>query len=136
MMISPDLQEVRSAGMFVRESAEKLLSEVDAGQMELCVVEVLTNIVKHGYEDSKGQTVEIQVEVTVDDAELTVSVRDNGPGIPEENLKAQLEFDPLDIDSLPEGGMGLFIVSEFVDSMNYESNEGRNVFVMAKSAAS
>jgi len=134
-MISPDLQEVRSAGLFVRDSAEKLLSEVDAGQMELCVVEVLTNIVKHGHEDSNGQTVEIQIEVIVDDAEITVSVRDNGPGIPEENLKAQLEFDPLDIESLPEGGMGLYIVSEFVDRMNYESIEGRNVFVMAKSAA-
>jgi len=136
MIIAPDLQEVRSAGLRVRDAAATLLCAVEASQMELCVVEVLNNIVKHGSRDESGNPVSIEIEIAIEDSEMVVSVRDNGPGIPRENLKAQLEFDPADIDSLPEGGMGLFVVASFADRLNYETHAGQNVLVIAKRASS
>lgn len=130
--LAPDLEEIRAVGTRVHAISETLLSVKDSSQMELCVVEALTNITKHGSNDDQGRPVAIKVDIEVEDDQLLVRIEDNGPGIPVQNLDATLNFDPLDLDSLPEGGMGLFIIRQFVDSFSYESANGAHVMTLTK----
>ena len=58
---------------------------------------------------------------------LTVSVSDQGDGFQPELVPAP------DLESLPEGGMGLFIMRSFMDEVRYQrSLDGKNVLIMQK----
>ena len=46
--------------------------------------------------------------------------------------KPVLEFDPDDIDSLPEGGMGLFIIEQLMDENFYTVKGNKNIFTLVK----
>jgi len=39
---------------------------------------------------------------------------------------SSLEFEPDDLDSIPEGGRGLAIVKEIMDSMDCKTEDGKN----------
>jgi serine/threonine-protein kinase RsbW len=54
-------------------------------------------------------------------------------GKPRESLVVHdLEFDPNNIQHLPESGMGLFIIKQLMDEMNYYSLNGKNYFILKK----
>ncbi len=74
--------------------------------------EIYNNIVLHAYGRRDGETVEIALHVA--DGTLTIEIRDTG-----------VSFDPStvpepDLDSLPEGGMGLHIARAMLDEVAYE----------------
>lgn len=90
-------------------------------------VEAFNNAAVHAYRDLPPGDVE--VEMRVDRRELEVEVSDFGrrfepSGVPEPDLEA-----------LPEGGLGLFIIRNFMDRVRYESRAGRNVLTMSKNLA-
>ena len=45
---------------------------------------------------------------------------------------SSLEFDPEDLRSIPEGGMGLVIIKEIMDSTGYKTEDGKNHLTMTK----
>jgi serine/threonine-protein kinase RsbW len=74
--------------------------------------EIYNNIVLHAYGRREGETIEISIHIG--DGHLTIEIRDTG-----------IAFDPStvpepDLDSLPEGGMGLHIARAMLDEMAYE----------------
>jgi serine/threonine-protein kinase RsbW len=74
--------------------------------------EIYNNIVLHAYGRREGESIEISIHVG--DGTLTIEIRDTG-----------VTFDPStvpepDLDSLPEGGMGLHIARAMLDEMAYE----------------
>lgn len=91
------------------ELAERFDSEVVSAFSEL-----FNNIVKHSYGNS-GQG-EIKISISVGDNQIEINVWDTG-----ENL---LDWDSVpdpQLASLPEGGMGLFILRSFVDEVEYNA---------------
>lgn len=85
--------------------------------------EAFNNIALHAYGGGKPGDVEIEAEVTSD--HLLVRIKDYG-----ESLNRSSVDDP-DLDSLPEGGMGLFIVESFVDEFSYQAGKP-NVWSLKK----
>lgn len=74
--------------------------------------EIYNNIVLHAYGRREGETIEISIHIGA--GHLTIEIRDTG-----------ITFDPStvpepDLDSLPEGGMGLHIARAMLDEMAYE----------------
>jgi serine/threonine-protein kinase RsbW len=74
--------------------------------------EIYNNICLHAYGRREGETIEIAIHVGA--GTLTIEIRDNGS-----------TFDPStvpepDLDSLPEGGMGLHIARAMLDEVAYE----------------
>lgn len=117
MIIDSRFECVRLAGVALQAMAESLCyPRPEVRDMQLAVVEALNNAVKHAYREEPGHEITIDwafspqgVEVVIGDTGLTM----NG-------LKVkQLEFDPDDLNSLPEGGMGLFLIRQIVDEMDY-----------------
>ncbi|WP_181685129.1 sensor histidine kinase [Halorhabdus salina] len=70
---------------------------------------LLTNAVEHN--DRENPSVEVLVETS--DGKVTVSVADNGPGIPPAERAAALNPDDHEVDD--QSGLGLYIVGMLVD---------------------
>jgi serine/threonine-protein kinase RsbW len=91
-------------------------------------VEAFNNAVIHGYEGHAGGLVEVELEVSA--KKLSLKVIDEGRG-----FKPDAVPEP-DLDALPEGGMGLFIMKSFMDSVDYRRVQGKNVLTMEKALGS
>jgi serine/threonine-protein kinase RsbW len=113
----------------------------EASSVDLCATEAVTNAIKHAYRGAQGHDVSVEVCFTSEpdpDVRLDVSVCDQGVSMPEEQLAKLrdgsnvLEFDPADLGSVPEGGMGIEIIRLLMDQVSYSTNGGTNCLRMTK----
>jgi serine/threonine-protein kinase RsbW len=130
LVINSALENVSLVGMTINKICSVIpLSEVEAYQAELCVVEACTNAIKHSYSHQPHHEVEVVVAVYFD--RITFAISDTGKTMERRETPA-LDFDPNDLDSLPEGGMGLFIMNNVMDKVDYSSSHGKNTLAMTK----
>lgn len=100
-----------------------------ADDFEICLLEALNNIIKHSYLGSEDY--KIDISVTISDDKIEVELQDTGN--PKTNTgKAKLDFDPDDIENLPEGGMGLYIIENLMDETHYFSENNLNTYRLIK----
>ena len=96
--------------------------------VNLAIDEILTNTISYGYEDDERHQIEIIVRVEAEALEVAI-VDDSMPFdlalAPERDLEASLEDTPL-------GGLGLFLVHQMMDSVEYRREEGCNVVTLVK----
>jgi len=104
------------------------LSEDFQNQLSLVLEEVITNIVKYAYSDPSQHYIEIDLVFLPDIFRMVFS--DNG-----------ISFDPTsvekpDLEQRPEerkiGGLGIVLVRNIMDSVNYRRINHRNVLIMEK----
>jgi anti-sigma regulatory factor (Ser/Thr protein kinase) len=99
--------------------------------VNLAIDEILTNTISYGYEDDERHQIEIIVRVEAE-ALVVVIVDDSMPFdlalAPERDLEASLEDTAL-------GGLGLFLVHQMMDSVEYRREEGCNVVTLIKNTA-
>ena len=91
----------------------------------LAIQEILVNIVQHAYADSSG---EIDFDMTLSQQELQISIRDyadNAFDMPDQIS----EPDPL---ALQEHGMGMFIIFQSFDNVQYERLSDGNRWQLIK----
>jgi serine/threonine-protein kinase RsbW len=87
------------------------------------VGEAFNNIAVHGYRDARPGVVEI--DVAVDRRGLAVEMRDYGRSFDPRHAT------PPDLDALPESGMGIFIMNEVMDEVDYRPGRP-NVLTLVK----
>ena len=98
-------------------------------EIELSIAEALNNIIKHSYKGNDENNIDIFM--LFEDGKFSVELTDFGES--RKNVgKPVLEFDPADIDSLPEGGMGLFIIEQLMDENFYTVDGNKNIFTLVK----
>jgi serine/threonine-protein kinase RsbW len=85
--------------------------------------EAFNNICMHSYRDVDGDVV---VEVELKGERLQVRLRDRGVGFDPSAARAP------DLDKLPEGGLGLFIILRAMDEVRWYREDEENVVAMAK----
>jgi serine/threonine-protein kinase RsbW len=105
------------------------LSDVESYQIEVCVVEAVNNAIKHAYLNERGH--EVEVIFTLYTNKLIIDICDVGRVMEHENQPC-LDFDPTDINNLPESGMGLFIIDSIMDELTYRTQQGKNILTMTK----
>ena len=132
LTIESRLENVRILGMAVNKVCESMeMDEVTRAHIELCVVEAVTNSIRHAYEGESGH--EVTVRVVADPQCLEVSVVDSGQPVPEDRKDApDLVLDEDDPDSVTEGGRGLFLIHTLMDEIHFERDEGVNTLRMVK----
>ena len=97
-------------------------------QLNLVVDEVVTNIIRYAYDDEAEH--QIRIRVSRDDDEVSVRVEDDGRAFnPLDAPKPDLK---LGIDERPVGGLGVHIVRSLMDALEYQREDGRNIFIMRK----
>jgi len=131
LVIPSSLEHVALAGCAAGALARYAgLDEKESCQIQLCVLEAANNCIRHAYEGRADGEVEILCLLAGDSLEVGVS--DRGTPIPGGLRFRPLAFDPDDVASLPEGGMGLHIIRNVMDSVSYSSAGGRNTLTMTR----
>lgn len=101
-----------------------ILSEKDGHGVVSAFVEAFNNAVIHAYDGHAAGPIE--VAMSVDPRVLQVEVRDAGRTFVPDDVPEP------DLDALPEGGLGLFIIRSFMDEVRYERRGLQNVLMMRK----
>jgi serine/threonine-protein kinase RsbW len=137
LTIDSNLADVFLVGLLINSASRFVgLDETEAYQMELCVVEAVNNTIRHAYGGQAGH--EVAVSAAISPSRLEFSVADRGSPISGDVLAARrweasaADHDPFALDQLPEGGMGLEIMREVMDQVDYESRGGVNCLRMTK----
>jgi serine/threonine-protein kinase RsbW len=109
---------------WARALAEKSgLAEERTAALDLCIVELVANVVDHGY---RGQPGKIRLDLDLGPGAAVLTIVDAAPA-----------FDPLSVpapvmaaslDEATVGGFGIHLVRSSADKCEYERREGRNVF--------
>lgn len=98
--------------------------------LEIAITEAMNNIIEHAYEKKENRPIELLFAYEGN----KISIRIVDYGKPRSNTgKAELEFDPADIESLPERGMGLYLIEKIMDRTFYETKDGKNIYKLEKS---
>ncbi|MBI2470807.1 MAG: ATP-binding protein [Planctomycetes bacterium] len=96
--------------------------------LNLSLDEIITNVIYYGYNDANEH--QIIIRILLKDEELTVEVEDDGkPFNPLEAEKPDLEK-PLEERQV--GGLGIHLVTNLMDTLEYKRQEGKNLLVMKK----
>jgi serine/threonine-protein kinase RsbW len=88
--------------------------------------EAFNNVVMHGYRGRVGGSIEVDVELSP--AAMVVRLRDDGRHIDFAEVR------PPDLDAMPEGGMGMFMIRSLVDEVTYRAGTP-NVLTLTKRAS-
>ena len=129
--IESDFNQVPLVGITVHALCAAIpLPDVDAYQIEMCVVEAVNNAIEHTYENQPGRPIEVQLCIDIDT--LILTVHDEGRGMPEQAIAPDLDYDPEDLDTLPEGGMGLYLINSVMDDVSYKAGQEGNTLTMTK----
>ena len=98
---------------------------------DLALEEHLTNVLAYGYEDKAAH--DIVVRLTLADRWLQIEVADDGRPF---NPLAQPAPDlSLPLEQRPVGGLGIHLVRQFMDELDYRREAGKNIFRMRKRLA-
>jgi anti-sigma regulatory factor (Ser/Thr protein kinase) len=90
--------------------------------------EVITNILKYGYDDQQEHQIKIALHLT--NADLCIDVTDDGH-----------EFNPLEhpepdahkpLEDREPGGLGIFFLRKLFDDVRYRRETGRNILILRK----
>jgi serine/threonine-protein kinase RsbW len=107
---------------------------IEGSQVEVCVVEAVNNSIQHAYQGDPEQSVEL--EVTLLPGQLIFDVWDSGTPADAARMNADhhgaLEIQSDCVNDIPEGGRGLPIIQEVMDSFEYTPGTERNRFRMIK----
>lgn len=106
------------------------LDDRDVDAVELCVAEAVNNVSEHAYRGAPGA---VEVELLASGTALEIRIADDGVEMDPRRLAnaARLQdFAPDDLDSLPEGGMGLHLIRTLTQSARYERRAGRNFLTL------
>jgi serine/threonine-protein kinase RsbW len=91
--------------------------------MDLCLEEVLSNIVRHGYADAPNHTILVIYTNPRKDT-FTLVVEDQAPQF--NPLLVRDELVPRSLEEIAEGGQGIYLLKRFADALDYESTPTGN----------
>ncbi len=129
LVLQNDIQQVPLLAQFVEEVCEGLgLDASTTMQMNLALEEAVVNVMKYAYpNDTTG---DISIEASASDVRLKFIVSDSGEPF-DPTTKAEVDT-TLTAEQRPIGGLGIHLVRNIMDSINYERIGDRNVLTLRK----
>lgn len=127
--ISNELSRLAEVNEFVKSIGDELkFSSTDTRNLKLAIEEVVVNIINYAY--PQGEQDEIMIEANASAEALRFKITDNG-----------IAFAPTDAPDVDTslsaeerqiGGLGIFLVRQLMDSINYERVDGKNILTLTK----
>lgn len=133
LVIDSRPENVPLVGACVKELAVNFFTEVKIAEVEQALVETVNNCIEHAYGGSEIH--QIIIDYTLSSDCLIVEVTDQGKPLDVERVKNLTEgfnYDPFDIDNLPEGGFGLKVIKNCIDEVDYRRVDGKNCWSLTK----
>jgi serine/threonine-protein kinase RsbW len=141
LVINSDLADVSLVAVAINKSCLYLgLDEVRAGEVELCIVEAVTNVIRHSYHGESGHAVSVAIATSV--GRLHFYVLDNGTSMKSDAVEKLVhgvsvkESGQMTSATLSEGGRGLQIIHELMDEVAYTQDGRQNCLTLVKQIGS
>ena len=129
IILPNDVQEVPRLAAFVDEVCEEVgFGPADTMQLNLAIEEAVVNVMNYAY--PSGTKGDVTVEASANDVRLKFTVIDSGAPF-DPTVRAEVDT-TLSAEDRPIGGLGIHLVRQIMDSINYERVDGRNVLTLRK----
>jgi sigma-B regulation protein RsbU (phosphoserine phosphatase) len=124
-----DIEQVPTLADFVDQVCEEVgIDLAVAIQMNLAMEEAVVNVMSYGYPE--GTEGHVTIEATDADHVLTFTITDSGKPF-DPTAKAEVDT-TLSAEERPIGGLGIHLVRQLMDSVNYERSDGKNILTLRK----
>ena len=129
LAINNSLSHVHEVNDFVKSIGEELnLAENDSQNLKLAIEEAVVNVINYAYPtDEEGK---IDIEATATPTYLRVKIIDSG--VPFAPTDAPDVDTSLSAEERQIGGLGIFLVRQLMDTINYERIDGKNILTLTK----
>jgi sigma-B regulation protein RsbU (phosphoserine phosphatase) len=127
IVLNNNLKEIRDLNNFIKKVCAALsLDEKMTHNIRLAVEEAVVNVMEYAYpKEIKGDVI---VTAKANNMRLKIIITDQGkPFDPTQKEKADVS---LTAEERPIGGLGLLLVRELMDSINYEREGNSNVLTL------
>lgn len=132
LILDNDLGELERLAAAIDAFAERNgLSPAIAFALNLCLDELVTNTVSHGYGGAGGGRHTIRLRVECDETEVRAELEDDATAFDPFREAPPPDLDG-DIDQRRVGGLGVFLVRRSMDRVAYRREGGRNIVTLAK----
>ncbi len=127
--LTNDIQQVPQLADFVDMVCEEVgMDMAIAIQMNLAMEEAVVNVMDYAY--PAGTVGDVTIEAESDDDQLQFTIIDSGTPF---DPTAKEEVDTtLSAEERPIGGLGIHLVRQLMDSINYERIDGKNILTLRK----
>lgn len=129
IILQNDVQQVPRLAEFVDEICETVgLDMATTMKLNLAIEEAVVNVMNYAY--PQGTTGHIDIQAQLDDSLLQFVISDSGcPFDPTAQQEADIT---LSADQRPIGGLGIHLVRQIMDSVNYQRSHGKNILKLEK----
>ena len=129
LTLSNDVKEVERLGAFIKDVVTRLdIEKPLARKLRLAVEEAVVNVMNYAYPvGSKGN---VDIRVASDGQRLDFTITDTG--ISFNPTEASTADTTLSAEERPIGGLGILLIRQLMDSINYERINGKNVLTLTK----
>ena len=129
LTLDNDVRQVPELNEFVDEVCEAMQFDMSTTmQMNLAIEEAVVNVMNYAY--PQGVNGEVNIEAVANNERLKFVIRDHG--VPFDPTAKDDADTSLTAEERPIGGLGIFLVKELMDSVNYEYIDGCNVLTLRK----
>ena len=124
-----DIETIPQLNEFIDTVAEEIGLDMSLTMsLNLAIEEAVVNVMEYAYPE--GEQGNVDIEVSADERWLTFIISDNG--IPFDPTTQEDADTTLSADERPIGGLGIFLVRQLMDSINYQRENGKNILTLSK----
>jgi len=129
-VIANRIEELSVLAKKIEELAEEWeLSMELAMNINLVIEEAVSNIIFYAFTDKKKY--EIEISISLKKNKLLIEITDNGvPFNP--TLQQQPDIN-LPVEERPVGGLGIFLITQIMDEIDYVRQNNQNILKLNKS---
>lgn len=95
-------------------------------RLDLCLTEALANVIDHGGAGTRANPIHLRLEVQSSGSGGEAAITVSDAGIAFDPLSAPPRPRPRTLAEAEPGGLGLAMLREFADALDYSYSEGRN----------
>ena len=129
IVLNNDIQEVPQLAAFVDEVCEAVgFNPAVTMQMNLALEEAVVNVMNYAY--PPGIRGKVTIDASANDVRLKFTIIDRGRPF-DPTVQADVDT-TLSVKERPIGGLGIHIVRQIMDSINYERIDAQNVLTLRK----
>lgn len=123
------VREVETLGSFIKD----IMRQMDVGgslanKIRLAVEEAVVNVMEYAY--PTGHTGRVDIHAIATPHNIKFIITDSG--IPFNPTEVPNADTTLSLEERPVGGLGILLVRQLMDSINYERIDGKNVLTLSK----
>lgn len=128
LVLDSRIDEIRKLGPWLEAAIPEAGFAAARAEIEMALVELVSNIIRHGYGNRAGASIDLEFKRTSDLVQIVI--HDSGEPVPpwaRDFAEKALDFDPFDLEALPSGGIGLAMAIAAMDHFDYKQGNGANV---------